>query len=236
MGWQVETVIANQVIIFGEDDAVFVYNGTPALNSLAVSITSTSYTGNDPYGNSVLSGVTLYQKSSFTGNYIAQNLAGLQTNYFTSPTEAGPWGHVTNASWEFDDANGVLAWLGAMTIGGSDVNPTVIETDSWHTVTSFGTGFAAGTWPPQYRLYPDNTWHLRGQVSITAAVAGGNTIFQLPSGPAIEAHFATGCTLTGYAAGDTTFGVSTSGTLFMGPTGGANGNDIFLDGVVIPLD
>lgn len=47
--WSSQVVIANQVIIEGSNDGLFVYNGAPALGNLIASIAATP--GTDPYGN-----------------------------------------------------------------------------------------------------------------------------------------------------------------------------------------
>lgn len=43
------SVTSNTVIVSGAGDGVFIYDGTPALNSLVVSLASAA--GTDPYGN-----------------------------------------------------------------------------------------------------------------------------------------------------------------------------------------
>lgn len=54
-------VVVNKLIVEGTGDGVFVYNGTPALgNSPVISITEGIV---DPYGNTVVPGVTTYDSS-----------------------------------------------------------------------------------------------------------------------------------------------------------------------------
>lgn len=111
-GWSNQVVVARRVIIEGTNDALFVYNGIPALGTLQVSVTSLSFTGTDPYGNAVLPGVTFYQISGASGNYVAANSSALITNYFTAPTMAGPWTFIPGATLAFNDLTSTLAWSG----------------------------------------------------------------------------------------------------------------------------
>lgn len=58
--WSSQVVIATQVIIEGEPDGLFVYNGTPTLGNLIASISPAA--GTDPYGNHFLLGITTYNE------------------------------------------------------------------------------------------------------------------------------------------------------------------------------
>lgn len=55
MGWESEFVIAQLVIIEGNPDGVFVYDGTPAAGTLIVSIAAQA--GTDQYGNTYPKGI-----------------------------------------------------------------------------------------------------------------------------------------------------------------------------------
>lgn len=56
--WSSQVIIASQVIIQGNPDGMFIYNGTPATGSLALS--AAAQAGTDPYGNAYVQGIGLY--------------------------------------------------------------------------------------------------------------------------------------------------------------------------------
>lgn len=55
MSWDSQYIVANQVIVEGGNDGVFVYSGTPALGNLIVS--AAAMAGTDPYGNTYPAGL-----------------------------------------------------------------------------------------------------------------------------------------------------------------------------------
>jgi hypothetical protein len=82
-------VRARQVIVFGVDEGVFVYNGTPALGNQPILTLSNSST--DPFGNTIQPGMVAYVSATFW----AQLLAGV-LNFGTpgmfSPAQMGSTG------------------------------------------------------------------------------------------------------------------------------------------------
>lgn len=120
--------------------------------------------------------------------------------------------------------------------GTSTTNPAGVE--SWHTATITGAGFSAGTPAPSYKLYPDDTVSVGGQVSVTSGTTSG-TIFTLPAAyrPSTTKKFAlTFSAGTPATAGNCQATISSSGTvqLSAGPTGSAY--SINLDVIRFPLD
>lgn len=85
-------VVANQVIIFGPGDGVFVYNGTPALgNPPVISITEAA---DDPFGNPVSGGVvvglnTKVQIQLQSNGGVGQLIVQLNDPSFTNPLVEG---------------------------------------------------------------------------------------------------------------------------------------------------
>jgi hypothetical protein len=124
-------------------------------------------------------------------------------------------------------------------IQGTAANPTLITTDTWHTVLSFSAGFSAGTPAPAYALEPTGTAskpnvRLRGQVLLTAAAAGNAVMFAVPYTFAQTADFVTPNNLSGYAAGNRVVRAAAgTGNIQCQPVG-ASTNFVILDGIVAP--
>lgn len=119
---------------------------------------------------------------------------------------------------------------------GTAANPTVISTDTWQTVPSFGAGFAAGGPTPQYALMPFGVGGaasvaIRGQVLATAATAVGAPMFTLPYTFARQHDFVTPNNLAGAALGQRIVRVAASGAVQCQAVG-ANTNFIILDGII----
>jgi hypothetical protein len=87
LGWQQIDVFANQVIISGTGEGLWVYNGTPALGNLIASITSVQ--GTDPYGNLYQPGITSYTNDS--GIYYAASMQNGEIVFSTATNPAGPY-------------------------------------------------------------------------------------------------------------------------------------------------
>lgn len=88
-----------------------------------------------------------------------------------------------------------------------------------------------------YYAPADNTIHLKGTVTLSAAQNAVTEIFSLPSGliPSQSQHFVTYNTLSGYTAGDPSISVFvTSGSVCISPAG-SSGNVVALDGIIIAL-
>jgi hypothetical protein len=132
------------------------------------------------------------------------------------------------------DSTGWLFNLGITLAAGA-----FITNDTWHAMPAFNAGFSHGTPAPAYKLYPDNTVALAGQVSATSGTTSG-TVVTLPSAayfPALAKTFA--LPFAGGTPATTSncrLGVSTAGALNLasGPTGAAF--TFNLDGIRYPLD
>jgi hypothetical protein len=118
-------------------------------------------------------------------------------------------------------------------------NPVSGGLESWHSMPAFGTGFSHGTPAPAYKLNPDNTVSLAGEVSAGSGTTSG-TIVTLPAAayfPISAKRFPVALSGgTPATTGSAHIGVDTSGdiTLASGPTGAAY--QFFLDGITWPLD
>jgi hypothetical protein len=118
--------------------------------------------------------------------------------------------------------------------------PTVITTDVWHNITPLGTGFTAGSDPPQYALMPDGVngagmVALQGSVILNAATPADALIGSIPYNPAKTTQdFVTPNNLSGYTAGQRVVRVAGSGNVRCEPSG-ANTNFVILDGIKVML-
>jgi hypothetical protein len=57
-GWSSQVVIADQLIIEGANDYLLIYNGTPGVGTLVMSMAAMA--GTDPYGNAIAAGFAVY--------------------------------------------------------------------------------------------------------------------------------------------------------------------------------
>lgn len=136
----------------------------------------------------------------------------------------------------FNIPAGIIAAVDPAT-GTSATNAASPET--WHTMPAFNTNFSHGVPVPSYKLYPDNTVGLTGQVSVVAGITAG-TVVTLPSSayfPRTAKTFPLPLSAgTPAASGNARLGVGVSGNLNLagGPTVAAY--TFNLDGIRYPLD
>jgi hypothetical protein len=108
-------VRANKVIVFGANEGVFVYNGTPALGNPPIDTLSNSTT--DPFGNAIQPGTVSYASSTFW----AQLLAGV-LNFGTpgmfSPAQVG------------STAAGAAFMAAGQAVGGDTIAQVLLEAPS----------------------------------------------------------------------------------------------------------
>jgi hypothetical protein len=255
MGWQqVISVQAEQVIVFGSS-GVFVYHGSITEGNLIESHTDVSFTGPGPAGEAIVGGDTVYTIQGGTA-YAIQRTGFIIMDVYSASSQLGPYSIITG--WQIGISTAGSSYEVKVSVpggnsvivstlntevtgpfnstGGTASNPTLITTDSWNAMT-LSSPFSAGTPAPEYRLYPDNTVHLKGQVSLIANAAAFSAFQQLPAGyiPAEIQHFTTPNTLSGFGLGDTSVEVNTVGNC-QTTVAGVTGNVIYLDGIVISLD
>lgn len=124
-------------------------------------------------------------------------------------------------------------------VAGTSTNPTLISTDGWTTITSFSTGFQAGSPAPQYALEPVGIGgsvgnvRLRGQVIANATNAADAAMFSVPYTFARNQDYVTPTNASGYSAGNRVVRVASSGTIRLEPSS-SNTNFVLLDGIVAP--
>jgi hypothetical protein len=121
--------------------------------------------------------------------------------------------------------------------GTSPANPATQET--WHTMPAFNANFSHGSPVPAYKLNPDNTVSLTGQVNVTAGTTSG-TVVTLPTAayfPQSVKTFPIPISAgTPAAAGSARVNIGTIGNIVLagGPT--VNAYIFSLDGMRYPLD
>lgn len=119
---------------------------------------------------------------------------------------------------------------------GTEASPTLITTDNWVTVTSFGAGFQAGSPVPQYALMPFGvnakpSVALRGQVLLTGATLADAVMFTVPYTFTRTQDYITPNNLGGAVLGQRIVRVAASGAIETVPTG-VNTNFVILDGII----
>lgn len=216
----------------------FFYSGTPAANNLACSVVPGTASVVDPFGNEALAGFTTYVNVST--NYYAFNQDALNTTVFYHSGDQTSWpSFATLNALSVGSSAGAITTV-TQTLGGTVVStggtpslPTVVTTDSWNTATL--TGSMTGT--IQYKLNPDKTVMLRGEVVTSANTVANTTVFTLPSGyrPAATFAFITPNNMSGYTSPARVVSINSSGVVTVIPAG-TNGNFFLLDGIRIPVD
>lgn len=83
VGWESNNVFQVLIITGSGQSGVFVYSPKPGAGNLVASITASS--GTDNFGNATLAGVTAYSST------LAVQQFGGASQYYTAPSEAGPW-------------------------------------------------------------------------------------------------------------------------------------------------
>ena len=250
MGWQNENFALLIVVSGAGFSGAFVYSGTPGANNLIASVSANS--GTDPYGNSYLTGVAGYS-GLLSGNYYAASFfaGGLDFWHQAGPNMSGAWsrdsvftdavGTVTGAT------NGVYTSEPIYTASSLVAVTSAIAAETWHAASlqpgfsSTGGSFAAAGY--QFEAIGGSPGggpgrvRLRGQITLTAAEAGGTTIFTLPAGyvPADGSQYVTPNDLAGAVAGTPSLNITSGGAVQIA-VNGALGNTVGLDGVVIELD
>lgn len=235
MGWTstfFPALQAGNVLI--DDTGMYIYSPTVAFGNLKESIGIAPSITHSPKGEVILPGDTNY------GTIPGPALVALQKTQsgivaYKATNFNGPW--TAEANLGFDATNKIMSLTLAAfaSVAGTAANPTDVKTDVWNTISSFGTGFAAGSPAPAYRLYPDNSVRLQGVVDVTGTVAVGNVMFTLPYTFPKAANFNTPNTLSGFAAGKATYSMNTTGSVAVQSTG-VSGNLLWLDTGFSSLD
>lgn len=97
-------VTTNKIVVFGPDQGIFVYSGTPAAGNL-IETAGIESPGTDDFGNAYLSGSTTYSDDS--GIWLASNNNGGIFNFFISPTGfGGPYTPVAEIGFDFVGTTG----------------------------------------------------------------------------------------------------------------------------------
>ena len=205
---------------------VYDYNGTPQTGNLVATFGIKS-DGVDQFNNPVVRGIASYSSSSI---YVSLTDGGI--NFYHSvggpPSLQGTINTISPNKIGFTLAS-------IESIDGNSFNTTLISTDTWTDVSSFGTGFQAGSPVPQYAIMPHgvggkNSVQIRGQVICNAGVAVGAVMFTLPFLAGRVYDFVTPNNLSGAALGQRIVRVTTSGDVQVRATG-VSPNFVILDGI-----
>lgn len=206
---QGQVVRARQVIVSGPAGGVFVYSPAPGAGNLIASISANP--GTDPYGNRFLAGVASYQgtaASAVQGGVVSlYSLVGGVWLPYAALTADGtlatfqPSGGAGSANGTQLLSNGGAVALavtpaGAAVTGGpftsvagTSGSPTVIETDTWNALT-LQNGWAASGGNVRYRLMPDNTVWVLGQLNPAALTSTTFATMVAPYIPSVGGDFA----------------------------------------------
>lgn len=163
MGWNSQVVIATLVIIEGNDDGLFVYNGTPANGNLIATIVAGP--GTDPDGNQYLGGITAYDSSSDAGQ-----LEGIGLQVTNGGHLVGKLQYSSAAAAFYLEAFQGFSQLmtDALTAVEPGSSPAALET--WHAL-ALDTGWTAGSGSnpvPSYRVMPDGGVQISGYATHTS--------------------------------------------------------------------
>jgi hypothetical protein len=162
VGWTNQVVIASEVIIAGQPDALLVYQGAPGPENLIASITSVSLT--DQYGNVTQPVIAAYGAGRSAGLFGGAVFLDSTTG---ASTVIGATGGQVQVSSEGADPSSWVFNLPVTGTAGSLDTPTYFSTDTWHDMRPLQNSFngtVPGFYPPQYRLGAE------GQVQLVGAV------------------------------------------------------------------
>lgn len=240
MTWSNQAVT---LILLVEDatgfSGLFAYSPSPGNGNLIFSVAATS--GMDPYGNTYQAGATSYNPLGGYTQVNSGNIVLLDENnhrWEIDPTVSGS--EALLQLQEVGAGNSVFLNSNAYWLAQDQNSPSNPET--WHTVTSFGTGFeaAVGQVAPAYRFEPVGSAgvvRLRGVVETTAATAAGATMFALPANynPANLQQLITRSNFGG-AATTALLTIQTGGNVQSATASTAAGQLLSLDGITFPLD
>lgn len=190
MGWNSAVQVTPVVIVGGPSGSgIFIYNGTPSFGNLIESHTPITATGTtDSFGNGIVGGDTVYSSSG--GSFYAFQRTGVTVaSVWTALTVAGPY--TTISAWGrivIQPIAQAIIMTGTVAInsgpfnstGGTAVNPSILTTDSWNTMTLLGAWTTTGGYA-QYMLNADNTVSARGLIT-AGTLTNGTTIWDAPSG------------------------------------------------------
>jgi hypothetical protein len=170
MGWTNQVVQASEVIIAGFPDALYVYNGTPGPNKLALSIVQQAEQ-EDPYGNLTPAGLNIFGEVNPPGPGVGTAMTiGFNGIMQLSVNSDGV--NSQQGIWEQESIYQLTAtqWITSVPTVASEpggANLTVPEV--WHNVT-----------PPtnltgtlRYMLMSDGTVQVNAQLTVAAAAAAG---------------------------------------------------------------
>lgn len=226
-------VIANKVVIIGPGGGEFVYSAAPASGTLIATVTGAAGTA-QPGSNPYVQGITAY---AFASN-LAVGLVANTLNFYQ--LSGGVWTTVAQIFYDtgtgrlslgLAEASGItvltLSVTGTITAtAGTASSPTLITTDTWHSITPGGTWTASGSGVNGffYRLQEDGNVLLAWDVNNNNANPG--TLGTLPAGyrPATTVRLQSGWAGTGPAAYNNAF----NPTIQITSAGVITGNGLFV--------
>lgn len=254
-GQSAAVVIANKVIVFGPNDGVFVYSGTPKLGNPPIFWAGSG--PKDPYGNPLpstagVNGTGTFEATDGTNQTVLSASSLLNSGPLLRTVTLDQGQIIIGPSPAVIFANSATA----LTVGAVAPNPaacnwelpfllplaavqplTATTPETWHPMSPLAAGFSAGGTAPEFKLYPDATVGLRGAVNLTATEPAGTTFFTLPGAyaPTATMQFVTQASLSGNTLGQSTVQVLSTGAVRTGASGGSGGF-VSMDGIRFPVD
>lgn len=242
MGWNTQATIAQQVIVEGPGDGLFIYNGTPAAGNLLYAATSGTL---DPSGlNATIPGAFRYLQVS-AGLYAAVGTpfsgSTVGVFFYTATSPAGPYGQQAEMAMQTAAGNELLlnaSKIVLSTSGGSQASGGLTTDTLTATSTALLQGVITGTGGTSSApsVISTDSANALGTFSVTGITIAEATYYLLPIGPggtnmgfiSIKGSTSGG----GPTAGSTTFG-NTMATAYRPatatalPVGSSNASDAF---------
>lgn len=182
----------------------FFYSPTPGANNLVASIVPGSVGVNDPYGNVAFPGVTTYAFAGGGLYFALQQTNALAFNLWcTSNMTIGWTGASGVLSLSPQTSGGASPTFTRLTMtltgqvlstGGTAANPTLITTDTWHSLGALSGASGYTVNEGRYMLTTDGMTEIDVQLVATAAAAAGTYAFAnaLPAGPTVQRSYPLG--------------------------------------------
>lgn len=173
--------VQNLVIVGGAGGGVFVYDGSPAAGNLIFSVAATA--GKDGFGNQYLGGGAAWYSASSAISV----QSGSTITYYTGSLSAG-W-TATALEITFQSSPLLIDISGSINAtSGTETDPTLITTDTWHSVSIGGDWTASGVGVDgfYYTLQTDGNYLLAWDVLNNNANPG--TLGTLPFTPSTDVY------------------------------------------------
>jgi hypothetical protein len=204
MGWSNQVIQAQIILLTGNGDGAFAYNGTPALGNPPIAwLTGGGLV--DPYGNVLPSQMGVEGNGIFTStggagqSALAGNLlsivptGGASSAIFGAPSPGAAY--MVSGTEPGTDAEAFLYLLSKLASGSFDAPQAILtgvltaslpgggatQEETWHTMTLLN-GWNIGTGYAQYKMEPNGRVSIRGANITPGTVTSGTSIWTPPTG------------------------------------------------------